>query len=378
MKSIIAIGRFFLQLLYYVIRLCPTRNKIVMISRQSNTPSMDFRLLEEEITNRNDGTKVVLLCRTLDGGVNSTLFTKLGYVFHMFTQMYHLATSRVCILDGYCIVVSLLKHKSSLKVIQMWHSMGTMKKFGYSILDQKEGSSSRLAYAMHMHENYDYYFASSAVYQSHLAAGFGCDESKARIYPLPRVDLLQSEVYARQKQDEIYSRYPQLKDKKIIVYAPTFRKDETHMHAAFEALRKLVQEPYVLIAKLHPLSKITVSGENVLSDTVFSTFDMLFVADYLISDYSCVVYEAAIREIPLCYYAFDYENYTGDRGFAVDYEHELCGIISKDPAEIMHAIETDAFDRDALRVFKNRYIKPTKSASADIIDFIETIKGGRE
>lgn len=374
MKIIIAIGTFLLQAIYYMIWLCPTQNKVVMISRQSNSPSIDFKLLEKEIVNRKNGTRVVLLCRTLDGGINSTIFTKIGYIFHMFVQMYHLATSKICILDGYCIVASLLKHKKSLKIIQLWHSMGTMKKFGYSILDQSEGSSSTIANAMRMHKNYDYYFASSTAYQSHLAAGFGCEESKARIYPLPRVDLLQDEDYAKKKQEAIYQAYPQLVENKVIVYAPTFRKDETKMQAAFEALAKDVPLGHILVSKLHPLSKIKVSGENIVTADEFSTFDMLFVADYLISDYSCVVYEAIIRDIPLCFYSFDYDQYQGSRGFAIDYEKELQGWIEKDPKALMLKIAADDFDRQRLQAFKQKYIKETKHASKDIVDFIEQIK----
>lgn len=374
MKYIITIGRFLLQCMYYLLWICPTQNKVVMISRQANEPSIDFKLIKEEIEKRNDGTKVILLCRTLDGGVNSSLLTKLGYVFHMFVQMYHLATSQICILDGYCIVASLLHHKKQLKVIQMWHSMGTMKKFGYSILDQEEGSSSKLAYAMRMHKNYDYYFASSTAYQSHLAAGFGCDEKKARIYPLPRVDLLQDKEYAKQKQAEIYQKHPILKDKKVILYAPTFRKDETNMQEAFQQLAKEVPEGYILVAKLHPLSKMKVVGEQICHGEGFSTFDMLFVADYMISDYSCVIYEALVRNIPLSLYAFDYDQYVDKRGFAIDYEKELYPWIEKDPKQIMQNIKQHDFNTEQLKSLKHKYIKETYHASKDIVDFLEQIK----
>ena len=66
-----------------------------MISRQSNEVNDDFKLLGDELLK--NGVKVVYLGRTLDGGVNSTFFTKISYGFHLFTQMYHLATSRVCL-----------------------------------------------------------------------------------------------------------------------------------------------------------------------------------------------------------------------------------------------------------------------------------------
>ena len=47
-----------------------------------------------------------------------------------------------------------------------------MKKFGYSILDKPEGSSSRMARLMKMHENYDFILAAGDGYKAHLAEGF--------------------------------------------------------------------------------------------------------------------------------------------------------------------------------------------------------------
>ena len=52
-----------------------------MISRQSNSESMDFRLVRQEIEARNNGYKVVVLCHKLDGGIKSTIFTKIKYFY---------------------------------------------------------------------------------------------------------------------------------------------------------------------------------------------------------------------------------------------------------------------------------------------------------
>ena len=100
-------------MVYLPFKLLKTTKKVVMISRQSNTVNDDFLLLGKEFEKKN--FNVVYLCRTLDGGVNSTLLTKISYGFHLFTQMYHLATAEICVLDTYCLTVSVLNHKKSLK-----------------------------------------------------------------------------------------------------------------------------------------------------------------------------------------------------------------------------------------------------------------------
>lgn len=370
MVLIIKVGRIVLNLIYGFMKLLPVQEKVALISRQSNKPSIEFQMICSEIDRRGKNVKTVLLCKTLDGGVDSSLFNKMVYALHMMKQMYHLATSKVVILDSYCILASVLCHKKELKIIQIWHSMGTMKKFGYTALDTQEGSSSKLAYAMKMHQNYDYVFASSDAYKEHLASGFNCDINKIITMPLPRLDLLQSEEYADTMKRKIYEKYPMLKEKPVILYCPTFRKDETEFEkAVYELSNSIDYDKYSLVVKLHPLSKIKLQ-EQIIKAEGFSSSDMFFVADYVISDYSCIVYEAAVLNIPLYFYNFDMDFYTYGRGLAIDYENELPGVISRKADRIVKAIENEIYDLDELKRFAEKYVRPTKHATKDIVDFV--------
>ena len=367
---IIKLGIVCLNVLYTLIKLLPVKNKVTMISRQSNEPSKEFWMIRKEIESRNNEVEVVFLCHTLDGGVASTVRDKIKYAFHMVIQMIHIATSKVVILDTYCMVVSILHHKKALKVIQMWHSMGTMKKFGYTSLDTEEGSKSELAYAMKMHRNYDYIFASSDAYKDHLAKGFNCDIRKIVTMPLPRLDLLKSSAYEKKVREKIYKKYPNLEEKPVILYVPTFRKHEEKFEKALQNLVDAIDyEKYNFVVKLHPLSKATVN-DQVVQTNEFDSFDMLFIADYVISDYSCIVYEAAVRRIPLYFYNFDIELYTNGRGLAIDYERELPGVISKNAKEIVTAIEGKQYDMEKLGDFADKYVVPTEHATKNIVDFV--------
>ena len=371
--GIIKTGTKCLNVIYAIFKLLPVRNKVTMLSRQSNVPSDEFRMIKKGINLRDKRVKVVFLCHTLDGGVHASLSDKVKYGFHMLTQMFHIATSKVAILDSYCIVISLLKHKKELKVIQMWHSMGTMKKFGYTALDTKEGSKSELAYAMKMHRNYDYIFASAESYKDHLAKGFNCDAEKILTMPLPRLDLLNSDKYGKKVRERIYREYPKFKEKPLILYCPTFRKEEEEFQKALKELTDAVDHGnYNFVVKLHPLSQASVEEPAVGADE-FSSFEMFFAADYVISDYSCIVYEAAVRRIPLYFYNFDMELYADGRGLALDYEQEVPGPVSDDAKEIIAAIETKEYDMDALKRFADKYVNPVGHATKDIVDFVFTL-----
>lgn len=370
-KKIIIYGARFI---YCFFKLLPTKNKITMISRQSNKKTIDFALLEDEFKKSGNKIKTVILCHKLEGGINANFKEKLKYALHCLSQMYHIATSKVVVLDSYCILISILKHKKKLKVIQMWHSMGTMKKFGYQILDKNEGSKKEVAEVMQMHKNYDYVFASSMVYAKQLEEGFNCGMDKIRIYSLPRVDLLTNKKYKKEISKKIEQKYPNILKKQNIVYCPTFRKNEDRLEKEiYEMLDNINFKEYNFIVKLHPLSKIKINDDRVIFDREFSSMDMLFIADYIISDYSCIIYEAAILNIPLFFFAFDLEEYLDNRGLTIDYEKDLPGVISKNATDLIDAIKQKNYDMNAIIKFREKYITNVNECTKKIVEFIEGI-----
>ncbi len=366
-KLIIYVAKF----IYCFFKLLPTKNKVTMISRQSNEKTIDFALLEDKL---NKEIKTVILCHKLEGGINASFLEKIKYVLHCLSQMYHIATSKVIVLDSYCILISILKHKKSLKVIQMWHSMGTMKKFGYQILDKSEGSKKEVAELMKMHKNYDYVFASSMAYAKQLEEGFNCGMDKIRIYSLPRVDLLTSKKYKEETTKRIKEKYPNILEKENIVYCPTFRKNEKELEKEiYRIIKKIDFEKYNFIIKLHPLSKIQISDNRIIYDKEFSSMDMLFVANYIISDYSCIIYEASILNIPMFFFAFDLEEYLDNRGLTIDYKKELPGIVSKNSSDIINAIENKNYDLNLVLEFRKKYVTNVENCTEEIVNFIEKI-----
>lgn len=371
MKILVACAQVFLGIIYFFMKLCPVEDKVVMISRQANRPSLDFTLIRRHLLKQAPQIKIVTLCHTLEKRLNAKYIDLIKYGFHMLKQMYHIATSKVVVLDTYCIVVSLLKHRKNLQIIQIWHSMGSMKKFGYTALDTPEGVPSKTARLLHMHENYTCVLASSPAYSHDLARGFNCDDSIVRIMPLPRTDLLRSAKYKKKKRSEIYKKFPELEGRRVILYCPTFRKDEEKMRAAIENLTLFLDKTKdILVFMPHPLSKISISGPGILCAPNFSSFDMLFVADAVISDYSCIVYEAAFIGLPVYFYNFDMSRYLQERGLAIDYYKEIPGPSSNDPQVVMDAIHSGIYDWDRLKAFSDKYICYSGHAGQDIARYI--------
>ena len=80
---------------------------------------------------------------------------------------------------------------------------------------------------MNMHKNYSYIYASSKDCIPAFSKVFNYDEKYIKSVPLPRIDLLKDKKYQSMILNKILNRYPILKKKINLVYAPTYRKDDT-------------------------------------------------------------------------------------------------------------------------------------------------------
>lgn len=367
--GVLGMGKAVLRGIYAVHKLAPVKpRRVSIISRQSDTPSLDIRLLKRELE-KDGAAEVRVLCRTLDGG----LVRKAGYLLHMIgPQMHAIATSKVVVLDSYCIAASILNHKPSLKVIQMWHAMGALKKFGKSILDQEEGSSRALAEAMDMHRGYDLILTSSEVCRPYFAEAFGYPEDAFWVQPLPRTDLLRDAGYMAEKKEQILQQHPELRGKRVVLYAPTMRKTGEDADRPVElaaALRRaedavLVASPHPVVRKQYEALPAQLAQYGAVMLTEYSTLELLSVCDVFVSDYSAVIYEAAAAGKPIYLYAYDLDQYIANRGFYLDYTSEMPGEPLRTAAEVADSIAAGASDPARVQAFADKYIAPADHCTA--------------
>lgn len=351
--------------------------KVAIISRESNTRTLDIAMLEAE-----------LLSRGMDVTVLSKLLTKeksikaLGYLWHVLRQEAAILAADVVVLDTYCIPASMIPHRKGTKVIQMWHALGAIKKFGWQTVGKEGGSSGKVAKLMRMHHGYDYVVCASDVTADHFCEAFKADRSKIVKYGLPRIDYIKSVAAGERHADmlaKIMAKYPQLKNgKKTVMYAPTFRRGKTvDVQSLVDALGT---DRYNIVIKLHPLYRgdfaTAGDGANVIYDDDFTSFDWLSAADMIISDYSSLVIEATLADKPLFIYAYDLDEYEENTGLNIDFDSEpIAPYVFRDAGKLANAIASAAdgdYDMDALRAFRDRYIDiDTSNCTAALADYIE-------
>lgn len=366
MKSLaLRIGRTLLAAVYAPLKLLPTVNgKIVFLSRQQSKPSLDFRMLQDELRRCDPNARIVTLCNRLEPGVAS----KLSFARDTLRSMYHLATSRACVLDTYWPAVSMLDHKPELTVIQIWHSLGKIKKSGLAAVGKPGGRGTEIAAVMRMHANYDYVVAGAGAWDRYYCESFGCSEEQLVHTSLPRLDVLSSKD--PQMAREVYERYPELAEGRVVLYAPTFRRTSQPEHS--ELIEALLAEGYKLVIRSHPNQALD-SGD-ALTCPDCSTMQLLMVADYLITDYSAIALEAAAADVQTFYYLFDSEHYLEQNGVNIDLEAEMPGCVFYDVPSLVGGLrraDEGDYPHDVLARFQRKFLIPSRGhATHDLARFV--------
>lgn len=154
----------------------------------------------------------------------------------------------------------------------------------------------------------------------------------------PRNDVLYQKNNAKDIQ-AIKERLGLPLDKKVILYAPTWRDDyyiaqgkyKFHIPFDTEQLKALLGEEAVFIFRAHYLVAESLDGiadgKQIFNFSVKEDISELYlVSDLLITDYSSVFFDYANLKRPMLFYAYDYEHYRDDlRGFYFDLEKDAPG-----------------------------------------------------
>lgn len=326
------------------------KNRIVFVSNRRDSISGNYEYIYDKLI----GDKSLDICKVLD--------QKEGYLT-CFQYGYYLATARVILVDDYIELIHKLPRREDNFLIQVWHACGAFKTFGFSRLGrpggQKQSSKS--------HRNYDFCTVSSSEICKYYAEGFGLSLDKVIPTGVPRTDMFFSEDYKLKARSAFYEKYPELKNKKIILFAPTFRgngkKSGFYPENRFDFVKlyEHFKGEYVIIIKHHPFVNnrcpippeyrgmiIDMSEEEELNE-------LLFVTDLLITDYSSVVFEASLLNIPMILYSFDLQNYIASRGFYYEYDSFVPGKIVYNMDSLIESIEKKDFEAEKIDAFKHKF-----------------------
>lgn len=321
-----------------LMRRAKVKRRIVFMSYFSNKPGGNLKCVYEYMKSNTD-EKCIVLCAEYKGG----LIAKVKYAWHTLREVWFFNTSSTIVLEGNSFVLSQIDKKDEIRVVQLWHAAGAFKRFGahtkrvYDIsgLDGVVVSCPDVAGI--------YASALSVPVERVLAAG------------IPRADVLTEEDFIDRARNKVCEQYPELKGRKIALYAPTFRGegiDDIRPPDAGELKEEVERAGYAFCVRMHPMMTEKPQAPDFGR---FELMEALAAADILITDYSSIIFEYSLLSRPMLFYVPDMDSYVEERGFYYGYEDFVPGKICRDIMDVREAFEKDDFNARALRVFKAQF-----------------------
>ena len=204
----------------------------------------------------------------------------------------------------------------------------------------------------------DYMCYESEYHKQILIRDFLAREAAMIPTGLPRNDVLYDT-----SEDEILSIKKRLGlplDKKIILYAPTWR-DSTDNGATYaikppinvEYWEEQLKDDYIVLLRTHAYTNKLLGIEFddfILDYTSYPVINDLFkVSDILVSDYSSCIADFSILERPIVCFAYDYETYRVHRGLYLDLEKDMPGGVNRTEEEVIARIRNMNYGEECLK-----------------------------
>lgn len=299
----------------------------------------------------------------------------------MFLKLY--AQCRALFLVEYFPLADAVAPREGTEIIQLWHGCGAMKTMGYAGTGKGWGASAKekKRYPMHMH--YSLVPISSGDLAPFYEAAFDIKPGIVKGMGMPRTDIYFNEEYVANARANLLQHFPEIGDRKVILFAPTFRgpsvaKSFYKVDIDFRKYKEMLGDEYVFITKFHPLmakggltDSMKVKGAGFVFDATYllSPEEALCAADVLIGDYSSIVFEYLLLERPIVSYIFDLDNYVSDRGLFCPYEETMPGPYAFDQEELLEALMTvdQWFDIEKTRRYRKKFMADCDGHTAERI-----------
>jgi len=240
-------------------------------------------------------------------------------------------------------------------VLQCWH--GTpLKRLRHDIISSVD--TEHKANALRDNdldaERFDYFISPSRFATKAFTSAFNLKKLGKQDIVIetgyPRNDYLIN--YKKSDVARIKEQLDVPKNKKLLLYAPTWRDDQNAQGGGynyklpidFDYLKEKLGDEYVVLFRAHSLVANSFdfgAHKGFIYDvsTVDDINDLYIISDVLMTDYSSVFFDYANLKRPMIFYMYDLEHYANDlRGFYFDI-NELPGAIVKAEKEIVAILQ---------------------------------------
>lgn len=308
--------------------------------------------------------------------------------YFSFSYFYYMSKAKYWIIN--CKMPTHIAKKEEQVYLQTWH--GTpLKRLAHDIEAAEDMTFYRSAVSFaQMTQSYD---IDVARYNYMISPNPFCTEVFQSAFRIQRERLIETGYprndficnTTKEEMERLKEKYRLPKDKKIVLYAPTWRDNSYvasgytfELKADFHKWKEILGEEYIVVFKPHYLIINTYEKDSSLQGFLYSIpaeadiRELYVISDMLITDYSSVFFDYAILKRPIYFYMYDIEEYANDlRGFYLDIHKDLPGDIYTNEDELLAAVKQDAYDETAYQAFYERFCScEDGNAAKRVIDIV--------
>lgn len=365
------------RLLFGTFKWIPLKDKVTFVVSFGDNSQYVY----EEMRRKNISFDVVFLCKGNSqnrfhiyedaavvnmGGANPIDLVRMAY---------HLATSRYVFVDNYYGFLAVTHFKPEVECVQLWHASGAIKKFGLMDSSVKHRSKRAQERFHKVYSRFRKIIVGSDTMAQYFMNAFGVKGENILRTGIPRTDFFYNQNEKERIFNEMTKQNELLWNKKVILYAPTYRDhelDRFKLEMDLDKMYKELSDDYVLVLRLHPAIKHAEDYSKKYTDFVlnyssneYDINELLIVTDVLITDYSSIPYEYSLLNKPMIFFAYDLDTYEADRGLWENYEQMVPGPVVKTTEDIINTIKQNDFDMNQIEEFSRKWNKYSKGHSSE-------------
>lgn len=319
MKIVKEICKKIITFVMYILRIFPIQeNKILFSAFSARYYSDNPKYIAEYIIKNNLDYKCVFVLKNkstegIPEKIKVVKYNSLSFLYELVTAKFWIDNTRK--------QSFVVKRKNQI-YIQTWHGSILLKKIEQAaekVLDKEYVDTAKKD-----SKNIDYLLVSSKWGKETFEKCFWYN-GKICITGSPRVDILVND--SEQVKQETLKKLKLNKNKKILLYAPTFRRDSSNKaytidyKRMIQVLREVTGNDWIILTKLHPnIANLNlIKDEDVVNVSNYPDISELYlISDMLITDYSSTMFDFSITKKPVLLYCADIDEYIDERNFNLD------------------------------------------------------------
>lgn len=296
-----------------------SRNKVLFYNYGGLGYRCNCKYIAEEILRKKCPLQLVWVVS--DSRIKSEIPEEIKVVekgsFAYYRELY---TSKICIANNDNKLLTERKREGQY-YINTWHGYGPFKKVAAATVgnDEQEIAAIKDNYA-----KYDLFVTASRFYSEVFHTSFLYDGEILEC-GAPRNDVF---FKGNDFRRFVLKKYQAASEKKIVLYAPTFRPDVANsfekygldMGRTLAALEDRFDTEFVLLYRFHHMLYEAGRDKEFYKEGIDVTFypdvqELLVAADILITDYSSIMWDFSLQRKPVFLYQNDEKDYAEKPGF---------------------------------------------------------------